>query len=806
MVIQHNMSAMAAERSLDESKKQLHISTQKLSSGYRVNSSADDAAALKISEKMRWQIRGMNRASDNIGEGMELVKVAEGALQEVHEMLQRLVELTVQAANDTNNVEDRDAIQQEINQIKNEINRIGTDTEYNKIKIFEPPFRTKSQVKPSDILVYHEDCASDPRGWREGGIVYNGRRYSYEDMGIKADGDIPAGTYQAHVLAQDGTPLTIDLIFDGDSRIPSGRKYAPQADADGIRIDHILHPWNTIKNEYGEPLNPNCTKKGTYSFDHAGITFSFDLEDGMSQTSLIKWVQEDLAKTYDFRTEGITIETVAVNPDLEITPELQVKPGKILWIPGNTSSNYSFYQMRADENGMRLVVPASQSMTDQEQTLTEWTWEQLGLDEWNEGESVNPDSTVTGGEKLKLYHYQDYERTGISISFTVDSEVSRQELIDAINSWSISVETNCTMKINNTGGATDITITPDINATNPSLNAYGTQFDMGLCGIERPVKLATDTPIVDSSGKLTFDMISPKQTFTFSSGTTLNDLRNKVKEDLKDFVRKFGDQLEKNLNNPYPLQMPSGEYDRSVLFTADPGGYKMTFKYQENFDGWLTDDMFIQTPTTPDPDPVTGKFQYEVEFDEAGFGDALDQRAEELADKIVKAFTDSRYTIQTSEEINAKMTATPWNTTQNVRYSSLVTTKSRGLKIQTSSNEGDHITIPLPGMDTEILGIDDIKVSSYDEASASIRKIHHAINIVSDIRSDFGAIHNRMMAAMMVDDILAENTQAAESQIRDTDMSSQSVEQSKHHILGQMKEAVLAQANHTKDGVAALLQ
>ncbi len=74
MVIQHNMNAIAAERSLSESKKQLHTSTSRLSSGYRVNSSADDAAALKISEKMRWQIRGMNRASDNIGEGMELVK------------------------------------------------------------------------------------------------------------------------------------------------------------------------------------------------------------------------------------------------------------------------------------------------------------------------------------------------------------------------------------------------------------------------------------------------------------------------------------------------------------------------------------------------------------------------------------------------------------------------------------------------------------------------------------------------------------------------------------------------------------
>lgn len=158
MIIQHNMNAVTANNRLKDTKGQLHTSSEKLASGYRVNSSADDAAALKISEKMRSLVRGMNRASDNIGEGMELIEVGEGALNEVHQMLQRLVELTVQAANDTNNVEDRDAIQQEINQIKNEINRISTDTEYNEIKIFQPPVRTKSNSAPKDFLVYHEDC------------------------------------------------------------------------------------------------------------------------------------------------------------------------------------------------------------------------------------------------------------------------------------------------------------------------------------------------------------------------------------------------------------------------------------------------------------------------------------------------------------------------------------------------------------------------------------------------------------------------------------------------------------------------
>lgn len=102
MNIQHNMSAASASRHLKLNEKGFRVSTQRLSTGYRINSAADDAAGLSISEKLRWQVRGMSRASENIGDGIALTQVADGALQEVHDLLQRMVELTVQAANDTN--------------------------------------------------------------------------------------------------------------------------------------------------------------------------------------------------------------------------------------------------------------------------------------------------------------------------------------------------------------------------------------------------------------------------------------------------------------------------------------------------------------------------------------------------------------------------------------------------------------------------------------------------------------------------------------------------------------------------------
>lgn len=131
MIIQHNMASMFANGKLNISEKRRADSTEKLSSGYRINRSADDAAGLSISEKMRWQIRGLNKASQNIADGMSLLQVADGALNESHAVLQRMNELAVQAANDTNTDVDRDAIQLEMDELSEELTRIAETTSFN---------------------------------------------------------------------------------------------------------------------------------------------------------------------------------------------------------------------------------------------------------------------------------------------------------------------------------------------------------------------------------------------------------------------------------------------------------------------------------------------------------------------------------------------------------------------------------------------------------------------------------------------------------------------------------------------------
>lgn len=140
MVVQHNLQAANTNRQLGITTSAQAKSTEKLSSGYKINRAADDAAGLSISEKMRSQIRGLNKASSNAQDGVSLVQTAEGALNETHSILQRMNELATQAANGTNTSVDRSAIRAELNQLTSEINRIQSTTQFNTMNLLDGTF------------------------------------------------------------------------------------------------------------------------------------------------------------------------------------------------------------------------------------------------------------------------------------------------------------------------------------------------------------------------------------------------------------------------------------------------------------------------------------------------------------------------------------------------------------------------------------------------------------------------------------------------------------------------------------------
>lgn len=213
--IVQNMMAMNAGRQNRIQEKRKEKAVEKLTSGYRINRSADDAAGLSISEKMRGQIRGLNRASDNIQDGISYVQTADGALAEVHDMLHRIRELSIQSANDTNTVEDRYAIDHEIQQLKVEIGRIFDDTEFNNQKIWSDKRQVReviagTQKAPAVTMPIKSDSSTITNNNREAvpktnyslkadaaGIIvswtgYNGK--TYESNVIPYDAEV-SGTH-----------------------------------------------------------------------------------------------------------------------------------------------------------------------------------------------------------------------------------------------------------------------------------------------------------------------------------------------------------------------------------------------------------------------------------------------------------------------------------------------------------------------------------------------------------------------------------------------------------------------------------
>ncbi|MBO1685807.1 flagellin N-terminal helical domain-containing protein [Clostridium butyricum] len=165
MIINHNMNALNAHRNMTSNTSQAGKSMEKLSSGLRINRAGDDAAGLAISEKMRGQIRGLDQATRNSQDGISLIQTAEGALTETHSILQRMRELSVQSSNDTNVDTDRTAIQDEMNQLTSEIDRIANNTEFNTQNLLDGSFSGKFQIganggQSMDLSIGKLDSAS----------------------------------------------------------------------------------------------------------------------------------------------------------------------------------------------------------------------------------------------------------------------------------------------------------------------------------------------------------------------------------------------------------------------------------------------------------------------------------------------------------------------------------------------------------------------------------------------------------------------------------------------------------------------
>ena len=362
MVVQHNMQAANANRMLNVTTSAQSKSTEKLSSGYRINRAADDAAGLTISEKMRKQIKGLDRASTNAEDGVSAVQTAEGALTEVHSMLQRMNELATQSANGTNSNTDRKAIQDEIDQLTTEIDRVSETTKFNetyllkgdgaekahnvnahdaglagvtltdkgdtvdvtlktlnagdKVSIAGKNYTIGSSIKETQALVDNQKKV-------DGAIIVNGEKYTWDNTGAgtwKKDGQDATITIAGGEVVSDGTKTltamkdanVADGIDDNDSTvITAGKAYQLQTaeivKASSIGSDTAAVNNTKDNNDYDKATTSFELKKGTVSYKDS-LSFNLHVGADADMTNKIT-VNIDSMNSAGLGVKGIKADT-----------------------------------------------------------------------------------------------------------------------------------------------------------------------------------------------------------------------------------------------------------------------------------------------------------------------------------------------------------------------------------------------------------------------------------------------------------------------------------------------------------------
>ena len=292
MVVQHNLSAMNANRMLNVTTSAQSKSTEKLSSGYKINRAADDAAGLSISEKMRKQIKGLTQASSNAQDGVSAVQTAEGALTEVHSMLQRMNELAVQSSNGTNSQTDRKAIQDEIDQLSSEIDRVSETTKFNETYLLKGDatkttnatfMKSGYAIGGTPLYKKGETTALTSDTLKEA-LAKGEKIYTEDKDGDQDDNHLAVkGEHYAYVTKlydEDGKEVSAENVAAGkkaDGKTDAGKYYTSSAADTGVQNKTALEVAKGTNANQSVSFTESIAVNGSISFSlHVGADSAED--------------------------------------------------------------------------------------------------------------------------------------------------------------------------------------------------------------------------------------------------------------------------------------------------------------------------------------------------------------------------------------------------------------------------------------------------------------------------------------------------------------------------------------------------
>ncbi len=697
MRIQHNIMAMNAYRNYNNNTSALSKNLEKLSSGYKINRAGDDAAGLAISEKMRAQITGLNAAQKNVKDGISLVKTAEGAMQEIQDMLNRMDYLATQSANGTyDNEVDRLNLQKEVDALKSEINRIADSANFNGIKLLDGKaginttafsFENAAAVKGSDGTIDISDLVAkeadgSPKVHLEGSAVTAAAPSATIDLGDLALTGNKAGDKIKLTIAGKDYELTsaADNDLDDATKIATALKAAIAGSAQGVKAADGTHDSTAGNNDAIRIGNAAYTIGGTGSTITLTYAGRYDSATGTTYKA---------ETTYS----GTADQAAAINGELgfdvavkSVTSTDGTKTGDV--IHKATNVEHAKAAVAASKAGIDINLS---DLVEHGNTLT--------IDGKTFFFKTDATSSVTapaGATTIDVSAFKDEEKVHAAADL-----LSKQAAFAGQDSrqWKIGVS----------GDGTTIHIDQTVaSGTGKALDTYDK-----LTGVISAKGQATTAQAAGVTIEVTPDKVSAGntlnidgKTYTFVDGAT-NAAKNEISKD--DAVN----GLQTVLGNDYSV-------------TVD--GNKVT----------------VRGKTATDGAPV-------------------------------------------------------------------ITGNGLTLQIGDTSDSYNQLKVKIGDMHVSAMGttggasIADITVANQEGAQAAVQTIKDAINYVSGIRGDLGAVQNRLEHTQNNLSVMAENIQDAESTIRDTDVAEEMMSYVKNNILVQSAQAMLAQANQVPQGVLQLL-
>lgn len=775
MIINHNLASLNTLNALSKNESATNSALQKLSSGLQINTAADDAAGLAISEKMRGQISGLDKASDNAQDGISLTQTAEGALSETTSILQRMRELAVQSSNDTTTDSDRTACEDELTQLKSEIDRISSTTQFNTKNLLDGSLAAGSSKTVGTKLESVALKTAATQGTAVGGALTISTdspitiSSANDQLALSVDG----GSTQTITIANGSYTKASDLVSAINTAIGNNTSLAGKVTAEvnsAGALQFVSASTGTTSSVAVSAVGSDTTLTDL-KLDSGNLVKT----DGVAATTTVS------GGTHGTATGGVTITdayAAGVTSDQVLTLAVDSNAAATLTIPG-VSGGYA--SANAYVTAVNDTIAATSNLKGK---VT------ASLDSNNH--LVFTSATTGTGSKVTVAGTNVGTVMG---SNSTSGKVTGNVALDATQDITTGTNDTLTLTVDG-GGAQSITlasgtniaaadIVADINTKIAANTSLAGKVTASLDGSNQLVLTSTNTGTnsgVTVSGNALATVVGTATAGAGTSGTITNatgtgttaptTLVSLADADGNAYGVKSGNQV--NIS----VLVGGAQKTATLAVTSTTTLQDVADKIQDAIGG--TSSVTIKDNKIQ----ITGQ---------AGTANAV-------SDLTLSVQTSATDTTATAKNFSSDLSA--YTETQ----AATDTREDGSLTFQIGANQNQTMTVDINAMDTEALALSSVDVSTQANAESAITVIDNAINKVSSERSKLGAYQNRLEHTINNLTTTSENMTSAESRIRDVDMAAEMAEYQKNSVLQQAAQAMLAQANQQPQQVLSLLK